>query len=45
MERILQKLGRIQEYVQLVHSLQGECGQRFASDPIYRGAFSLSVGL
>ena len=38
MERILQKVGRIREYLQLVRSIEGECRQRFASDPIYRGA-------
>ncbi len=38
MERIHQKLGRIREYLKLVRSIQDECRQRFASDPLYRGA-------
>jgi uncharacterized protein YutE (UPF0331/DUF86 family) len=38
MERILHKLGRIKEYLQLVRSIQDECRQRFPTDPIYRGA-------
>ena len=38
MERIIQKIGRIKEYLSLIQSIKGECLQRFTSDPIYRGA-------
>ncbi|RJR32481.1 MAG: DUF86 domain-containing protein [Desulfobacteraceae bacterium] len=38
MERIIQKVGRIKEYLQLIRSIQDECMRRFVSDPIYRGA-------
>ena len=38
MERILQKIGRIREYVHFVESLKAECEERFSTDPLYRGA-------
>ena len=38
MERIRQKIGRIQEHLQLLHTLRPECVERFPVDPIYRGA-------
>ncbi len=38
MERILHKMGRIREYLDLIHSLRDDCEARFVSDPIYRGA-------
>jgi uncharacterized protein YutE (UPF0331/DUF86 family) len=38
MERILQKIGRIREYLNLIQSMQDECDKRFADDHLYRGA-------
>lgn len=38
MERILQKIGRIREYLNLIQSMKDECEERFAIDPLYRGA-------
>ncbi|MBI9087680.1 MAG: DUF86 domain-containing protein [Desulfobacterium sp.] len=38
MERILQKIGRINECVTIINSIKDECGERFETDPIYRGA-------
>ena len=38
MERINQKIGRINEYLTLVRSMKEDCFDRFASDAIYRGA-------
>lgn len=38
MERILQKIGRINEYIRIVESLKGECSARFEADVVYRGA-------
>lgn len=38
MERIYQKIGRIREHLHLLHTLRPECQERFAIDPIYRGA-------
>jgi len=38
MERILQKIGRIREYLSLVRSIRDDCLTRFATDPVYRGA-------
>lgn len=38
MERILQKIGRIREYLSLVRSIKNECLDRFPVDPLYRGA-------
>ncbi len=37
-ERMEQKIGRIQEYKDLLGRIQNECWQRFDTDPIYRGA-------
>jgi uncharacterized protein YutE (UPF0331/DUF86 family) len=37
-ERIDQKRGRISEYIRLLRDLQDDCLDRFATDPIYRGA-------
>jgi len=37
-ERFLQKIGRIREYLRLVRQLQPDCQERFATDPIFRGA-------
>ncbi len=37
-ERIEQKIGRIQEYSLLLQKIQGECLERFDTDPLYRGA-------
>jgi uncharacterized protein YutE (UPF0331/DUF86 family) len=38
MERILQKIGRIVEYLNLIQSMKDECEDRFAIDHLYRGA-------
>jgi len=38
MERILQKIGRIREYLQVLRSIQDDCVRRFPIDHIYRGA-------
>jgi uncharacterized protein YutE (UPF0331/DUF86 family) len=38
MERIYQKIGRIREYLSLIEGIKSGCMDRFASDPIYRGA-------
>jgi uncharacterized protein YutE (UPF0331/DUF86 family) len=38
MERILQKTGRIREYLDLLRSLKDDCEERFANDLLYRGA-------
>ena len=38
MERILQKIGRIREYLHLIQSMKDDCEERFAIDHVYRGA-------
>ena len=38
MERILQKIARIREYLGLIESMKEKCEERFLEDPIYRGA-------
>ena len=38
MERMLQKIGRIREHLNLLNTLRADCPQRFATDPVYRGA-------
>lgn len=38
MERIHQKIGKIQEYVAYIRSIRDECLERFSADPLYRGA-------
>lgn len=38
MERIHRKIARIREHLDLLRSIQGDCRERFTSDPIYRGA-------
>ena len=38
MERILQKIGRINEYVNIIETIQHDCHDRFETDPVYRGA-------
>jgi uncharacterized protein YutE (UPF0331/DUF86 family) len=38
MERIHQKIARIREHLSLIRSLKGDCLNRFAADPVYRGA-------
>ncbi len=37
-ERIVQKMGRIREYLALIDSLKKDCQKKFMSDPIFRGA-------
>lgn len=37
MERIIQKIFRIEEYLKIINSLAPDCEKRF-NDPIYRGA-------
>lgn len=38
MERILQKIGRINEHLTIIRSIKDDCRLKFASDPLYRGA-------
>jgi len=38
MERIIQKIGKIKEYLSIIYSIKENCMNRFANDPIYRGA-------
>lgn len=38
MERIRHKIGRLREHLWLVKSMEEDCRERFAADPIYRGA-------
>ncbi len=38
MERILQKIGRIREYLGLIQSMKENCEERFLEDTQYRGA-------
>lgn len=37
-ERIIQKTGRIREYLCFIADLQSDCEKRFSTDPVYRGA-------
>lgn len=37
-ERINQKIARINEYISLINSIKDKCLTKFQSDPIYRGA-------
>ncbi len=37
-ERILQKIGRINQYITTIESLRDDCLERFTNDPVYRGA-------
>lgn len=37
-ERIIQKKGRIREYLSLIAGLEADCREKFLFDPIYRGA-------
>ena len=37
-ERIIQKIGRIREYLALIAGLETDCQKKFHSDPIFRGA-------
>ena len=38
MERILQKTGRLNEYLTIIENIKNECNDRFDHDPVYRGA-------
>ncbi len=38
MERIYHKIGRINEHLALIRSIQDDCIIKFSNDPIYRGA-------
>ena len=37
-ERLIQKSGKIREYLALIATLESDCLNKFPSDPIYRGA-------
>jgi len=37
-QRLQQTIGRIKEYLTLVHSLKDGCEKKFITDPVYRGA-------
>lgn len=38
MERILQKIGRINEHLEIIRSIKDDCKMKFAIDSVYRGA-------
>ncbi len=38
MERIHQKIGRINEHLTTIRSIKDDCKIRFSTDPVYRGA-------
>ena len=38
MERIRQKIGRINEHLSIIRSIKDDCTVRFSTDPVYRGA-------
>lgn len=38
MERIRQKIGRINEHLSIIRSIKDDCRIKFAVDPVYRGA-------
>ncbi len=38
MERLIQKIGRINEYIGIVKDLKDDCHARFDTDIVYRGA-------
>lgn len=38
MERIRQKIGRINEHLAIIRSIKNDCRLRFATDAVYRGA-------
>lgn len=38
MERVRRKIARIREHHRLVEELRADCAERFATDPLYRGA-------
>ncbi len=38
MERILQKIGRINEYISIIKDLKDDCDKKFDTDLVYRGA-------
>jgi uncharacterized protein YutE (UPF0331/DUF86 family) len=37
-ERILRKIGRINEHLSIIRSIKDDCSVRFVIDPVYRGA-------
>lgn len=37
-QRLQQTIGRIKEYLTLIHSLKDGCEKKFITDPVYRGA-------
>ncbi len=38
MERIRQKIGRINEHLAIIRTIKDDCRVRFTADPVYRGA-------
>lgn len=38
MERIIQKIGRINEYLTIIENIKADCQNKFNSDPVYKGA-------
>jgi uncharacterized protein YutE (UPF0331/DUF86 family) len=38
MERIIQKTGRINEYIRILDTMRDDCNSKFDRDPIFRGA-------
>jgi uncharacterized protein YutE (UPF0331/DUF86 family) len=37
-ERVIQKIGRINEYLKIIDTIKDECDVKFDKDPVYRGA-------
>jgi uncharacterized protein YutE (UPF0331/DUF86 family) len=37
-ERLIQKIGRINEYLKIIDTIKDECDVKFDKDPVYRGA-------
>jgi len=37
-ERLIQKIGRINEYMKIIDTIKDECDEKFDKDPVYRGA-------
>jgi len=37
-ERVIQKIGRINEYMKIIDTIKDECDVKFDKDPVYRGA-------
>lgn len=38
MEKMIQKIARINQYIGIINNLKDDCAARFDTDPVYRGA-------